>query len=97
MASLKLYRMPENKLKDFNPDVLGIFKKKLRRNRQGLTSYLERRKNVEVSVSVANTVEGELPTPLPSGGYDMVMTSHLMGTHRPPSRMGNFLGSQQNG
>ena len=62
-GEFKLYRMPENKLKDFKPDVLGIFSKKMSRNRQGVASYLEKRKSVEASVSGANTVQGELPMP----------------------------------
>ena len=67
-GEFKLYRMPTNKLKDFKPDVLGIFTKKLRRNQQGLASYLGKRKDVQVSVSMANTVQGEFPTPRPPCG-----------------------------
>ena len=40
-GEFKLYRMPTDKLKDFNPDVFGIFSKKLNRNRQGLADFLE--------------------------------------------------------
>jgi len=89
-GEVKLYRMPTNKLKDFKPDVLGIFTKKLRRNRQGLTSYLERRKNVKVSVSMVNTVQGELPTPHPPTGYDIVMTSPPYGDSQTTVAYGQF-------
>jgi hypothetical protein len=79
--------MPTNKLDDFNPDVFGIFSKKLNRNRHGLAVFLEKRKGVEASVSNANTVQGEFPLPRPLGGYDMVITSlpydFLMGTRIP--------------
>ena len=89
-GEFKLYRMPTHKLKDFKPDVLGIFTKKLRRNRQGLASYLERRKDVNVSVSMANTVEGELPTPHPPAGYDLVMTSPPYGDSQTTVAYGQF-------
>ena len=89
-GEFKLYRMPKNKLKDFKPDVLGIFSKKLRRNRHGLESYLEKRKNVKTSVSIANTVEGELPMPLPPGGYDMVITSPPYGDSQTTVAYGQF-------
>ena len=89
-GEFKLYRMPTNKLKDFNPDVFGIFTKKLRRNRQGLASYLEKRKNVKVSVSMVNTVQGELPTPHPPEGYDIVMTSPPYGDSQTTVAYGQF-------
>ena len=89
-GEFKLYRMPENKLKDFNPDVLGIFRKKLSRNRHGLASYLEKRKNVKASVSTANTVQGELPTPLSLEGYDMVITSPPYGDSHTTVAYGQF-------
>ena len=89
-GEFKLYRMPENKLKDFKPDVLGIFSKKLRRNRQGLASYLEKRKNVKASVSMVNTVEGELPTPRPPEGYDIVITSPPYGDSQTTVAYGQF-------
>ena len=89
-GEFKLYRMPENKLKDFTPDVFGIFGKKLRRNRQGLAAYLEKRKNVKTSVSTANTVEGELPTPRPPEGYDLVITSPPYGDSQTTVAYGQF-------
>ena len=74
-GEFKLYRMPAEKLEGFKPDVFGIFSKKLSRNRHGLAAFLEKRKNVEVSVSEANTAQGEHPMPRPLGGYDVVITS----------------------
>ena len=89
-GEFKLYRMPENKLKDFKPDVIGIFRKKLSRNRHGLASYLEKRKNVEASVSMVNTVEGELPNPRPPEGYDIVITSPPYGDSQTTVAYGQF-------
>ena len=89
-GEFKLYRMPKNKLKDFKPDALDIFSKKLCRNRQGLASYLEKRKNVEVSVSMANTVQDELPKLRPLEGYDMVITSPPYGDSHTTVAYGQF-------
>lgn len=89
-GEFKLYRMPTNKLKDFTPDVFGIFRKKLSRNRQGLAAYLEKRKNVKTSVSTANTVHGELPNPRPPEGYDIVITSPPYGDSQTTVAYGQF-------
>ena len=89
-GEFKLYRMPENKLKDFKPDVFGIFSKKLSRNRHGLAAYLEKRKNVKASVSGANTVQGELPISRPPEGYDMVITSPPYGDSHTTVAYGQF-------
>ncbi len=89
-GEFKLYRMPAKKLEDFNPDVFGIFSKKLSRNRHGLAAFLEKRKSVEVSVSDANTATGELPMPRPLGGYDLVITSPPYGDSHTTVAYGQF-------
>ena len=89
-GEFKLYRIPADKLKGFNPDVFGIFSKKLNRNRNGLAAFLEKRRSVEVSVSSANTVEGELPMPRPLGGYDIVITSPPYGDSHTTVAYGQF-------
>lgn len=89
-GEFKLYRMPAKKLQDFKPDVFGIFRKKLSRNRAGLAAFLEKRKDFEVSVSDANTVQGELPMPRPLGGYDLVITSPPYGDSHTTVAYGQF-------
>lgn len=89
-GEFKLYRMPAKKLENFNPDVFGIFSKKLNRNRHGLAAFLEKRKSVEVSVSRANTVQSELPMPRPLGGYDLVITSPPYGDSHTTVAYGQF-------
>ena len=89
-GEFKLYRMPAERLKDFNPDVFGLLSKKLSRNRQGLATFLEKRKNVEASVSNANTVQGELPLRRPLGGYDLVVTSPPYGDSHTTVAYGQF-------
>ena len=89
-GEFKLYRMPAEKLEGFKPDIFGIFSKKLSRNRLGLVAFLEKRKNVEVSVSKANTVQGELPMPRPLGGYDIVITSPPYGDSQTTVAYGQY-------
>ncbi|RKU19215.1 DNA methyltransferase [Candidatus Poribacteria bacterium] len=89
-GEFKLYRMPVEKLEGFKPDVFGIFSKKLSRNRHGLAAFLEKRKNVEVLVSEANTVQGELPMPRPLGGYDVVITSPPYGDSQTTVAYGQY-------
>ncbi len=89
-GEFKLYRMPAQKLEGFKPDIFGIFSKKLNRNRNGLAAFLEKRKNVEVSVSEANTVQGELPMPRPLGGYDVVITSPPYGDSQTTVAYGQY-------
>ncbi len=89
-GEFKLYRMPGEKIDGFKPDVFGIFSKKLSRNRHGLAVFLEKRKNVEVSVSNANTVKDELPMPRPLGGYDVVITSPPYGDSQTTVAYGQY-------
>ena len=89
-GEFKLYRMSAKKLENFNPDVFGIFSKKLSRNRHGLAAFLEKRKNVEVSVSDVNTAQGEFPMPRPLGGYDLVITSPPYGDSHTTVAYGQF-------
>lgn len=89
-STFKLHRIPAEKLENFNPDVLGIFRKKFHRNRQGLETYLAKRKNVEVSICSANTVAGELPIPRPLGGYSLVITSPPYGDSQTTVAYGQF-------
>ena len=89
-GEFKLYRMPAEKLEGFKPDIFGVFSKKLSRNRLGLAAFLEKRKNVEVSVSEANTVQGELPMPRPLGGYDVVITSPPYGDSQTTVAYGQY-------
>ncbi|MYA71995.1 DNA methyltransferase [Candidatus Poribacteria bacterium] len=89
-GEFKLYRMPTQKLEGFKPDIFGIFSKKLSRNRHGLAAFLEKRKNVEVSVSSANTVDGELPMPRPLGDYDVVITSPPYGDSQTTVAYGQY-------
>lgn len=89
-STFKLHRIPAEKIENHDPDVFGIFRKKLNRNRQGLAAYLEKRKDVEVSICDANTVAGELSMPRPLGGYNLVLTSPPYGDSQTTVAYGQF-------
>lgn len=89
-STFKLHRIPAEKLETFEPDVFGIFRKKLNRNKQGLIAYLEKRKDVEASICDVNTVAGELPMPKPIGGYNLVITSPPYGDSQTTVAYGQF-------
>ncbi len=89
-GGFKLHRMPAEKLENFYPDVFGIFRKKLNRNRQGLAAYLEKRRDVETSICSNNTVNGELPMPCPIEGYNLVITSPPYGDSHTTVAYGQF-------
>ena len=74
-GEFKLYRMPAQKLANFEPDVFGTFQDKLTRNQAGLEAYLGKRKDVEVFVSSRNTANRELPENRPPNGFDLIITS----------------------
>lgn len=89
-GEFKLHRLAPKQLERFEPDVFGTFIKKLHRNRHGLAAFLEKRQNVDTSVSSANTVLGEHPTLLPRGGYDLVITSPPYGDSQTTVAYGQF-------
>ena len=89
-GEFKLYRMPAHKLEDFAPDVLETFRTKLIRNRRGLETYFEKRKDVHVSISDLNTAEGELPKHRPAYGFDLIITSPPYGDSQTTVAYGQF-------
>ena len=89
-GEFKLYRMPKEKIAQFDPDVLGIFQNKLIGNRRGFEAYLEKRKNVEVVVSGKNTANSEGPERQPIDGFDLVITSPPYGDSQTTVAYGQF-------
>ena len=87
-GEFKLVRMPADRLKSHSPDVFGIFREKLARNRQGLAAYIESRANVEVCVTGANTANGEVPAM--QDPFDLVITSPPYGDSSTTVAYGQF-------
>ncbi len=90
-SEFKLYRISEQRLKNFNPDVFNIFEKKLLRNRNGLIEFLNAKKNNSFSkIYSFNTVE-EIPSEiLPENSVDIVVTSPPYGDSRTTVAYGQF-------
>ena len=87
-GEFKLVRMPVDKLESHNPNVFGTFKEKLERNRLGLASYLEQRKDVKVVVTDTNTADQESPSA--TDAFDLVITSPPYGDSPTTVAYGQF-------
>lgn len=86
-GEFKLVRMAADRMAGFKPDAVSIFLTKLARNRAGLGDYMERRRDVDVRVSGANTADGELP---PGAPFDLVITSPPYGDSSTTVAYGQF-------
>ena len=87
-GEFKLVRMPAQKLESHNPDVFGLFQDKIARNRNGLAAYINRRQDVDVLVTDANTAKGE--TPGAPKSFDLVITSPPYGDSPTTVAYGQF-------
>ena len=90
----KLYRYDEQRLKRFNPDVLGIMASKLKRNRIGLLQFLERIKSFK-SVPKANVCQFNTVNDIPhdkirSNTVDIVVTSPPYGDSHTTVAYGQY-------
>ena len=91
-GEFKLYRMPEEKMKTFAPDVFAVFATKLERNLAGMNEYVARVKKPGRSrVFDFNTVN-ETPPPncLPLESADLVITSPPYGDSKTTVAYGQF-------
>lgn len=89
-GEFKRFRMKEDKIKIFHPDVFGIFEDKVRRNLKGLKEY-----KAVVGKSVAgiydfNTTLGIPQSIVESESVDMVVTSPPYGDSRTTVAYGQF-------
>lgn len=93
VGEFKLYRYSEDVLKRWNPDVYGLMRKKLDRNRRGLSGLLnaiaDRPRASTVSISDFNTVDGVPPTVAP-GSVDIVVTSPPYGDSHTTVAYGQY-------
>jgi len=90
-GEFKLYRISEKNLKTFNPDVYAIIENKLSRNRKGLISFLNAKKNNSTSkIYSFNTVFNIPKEILPDSSVDIVVTSPPYGDSRTTVAYGQF-------
>ena len=90
-SEFKLYRMTQNQIKKFNPDVLSIIVQKLMRNRQGMAEYVSIKKNNASSrIYDFNTVYTIPESILPQESVDIIVTSPPYGDSRTTVAYGQF-------
>ena len=90
-SEFKLYRMTQNQIKKFNPDVLSIIIQKLMRNRQGMAEYVSIKKNNASSrIYDFNTVYTIPESILPPESVDIIVTSPPYGDSRTTVAYGQF-------
>lgn len=89
----KLFRMRDERIASFSPEVYDIMEKKLLRNRDGMTAYLNALKNSPrkaiAKIYDFNTVDGT-PEVLLHDGFDMVITSPPYGDSRTTVAYGQY-------
>ena len=87
-GEFKLLRMSDKRIASHNPNVFDVFHSKVARNRTGLDSYLSHRKDVEITVSTANTASSEKPQG--KHEFDLVITSPPYGDSSTTVAYGQF-------
>lgn len=88
-GEFKRFRMTEDKIKEFNPDVFGVFESKSFRNLNGLKQFNKTEKT-EVRISDFNTVFGIPEENLPDNSVDMIVTSPPYGDSHTTVAYGQF-------
>lgn len=86
-AEFKLYRLDEARLAQWDPDVLGTFRKVIARNQTGNGRLWERRPLPSVSLHAYNAMD---LSALPAGSFDLMVTSPPYGDSRTTVAYGQF-------
>lgn len=86
-AEFKLYRLDETRLAQWNPEVLGTFRKVIARNEVGNGRLWERRPLPSVSLHAYNAMD---LSALPEGAFDLMVTSPPYGDSRTTVAYGQF-------
>ena len=89
-GEFKLYRMPEEKIEKFNPDVFAMINSKLARNRNGLISYLEKIKNSSAKTIVHDFNSSDGIDEVEKESIDIIVTSPPYGDSRTTVAYGQF-------
>lgn len=89
-GEFKRFRMKEDKIKTFHPDVFGIFEDKVRRNLKGLKEYQSVAGNTVADIYDFNSSLGIPQTIIERESVDMVITSPPYGDSRTTVAYGQF-------
>lgn len=88
-GEFKRFRMSEDKIKNFNPDVFALFENKVYRNSCGLRQYNEDTLNSSL-ICDFNTVDGIPHGIIPDNSIDMIVTSPPYGDSHTTVAYGQF-------
>lgn len=86
-SEFKLYRMDEEKLKNYNPNVFGEFEKIANKNIKGMQEYLKIRTNLKPEIKLFSSMN-ELP--IKENSLDLIVTSPPYGDSRTTVAYGQF-------
>ncbi|NPV14054.1 DNA methyltransferase [candidate division WOR-3 bacterium] len=90
-CEFKLYRMTQEQIEKFNPDVLAIMSQKLFRNRNGMAEYISLKKSgADSEIHDFNTVEGVPYDILRKESVDIIVTSPPYGDSKTTVAYGQF-------
>ncbi|MBQ7549938.1 MAG: DNA methyltransferase [Bacteroidales bacterium] len=89
-GEFKRFRMAEKQIKQFKPDVFGIFESKVFRNLKGLKQYNLSKHSAEVRICDFNTVIGIPEDILSDNSVDMIITSPPYGDSHTTVAYGQF-------
>ncbi len=88
-GEFKLYRVEDEKLNDFNPDVMNIFKERAERNINAMVDLWEQFRDSKTQVGVLNE-DTRYRTSIKAGTVDIVVTSPPYGDSRTTVAYGQF-------
>lgn len=88
-GEFKLYRMDDEKLNNFNPDVIEIFKERAEFNIRAMTDLWEQFKDNKTRVNILNE-DTRYRTSIRSGAVDIVVTSPPYGDSKTTVAYGQF-------
>lgn len=89
-GEFKRYRMKEESIARFNPDVFGLFERKAQRNIAGLQQFNRETHGVKASIYDFNSTYGIPAEILPCESVDMVLTSPPYGDSHTTVAYGQF-------
>lgn len=89
-GEFKRFRMKEESIKKFNPDVFKLFEQKAKRNILGLSNFNKLSNNAVANIYDFNTTLGIPASVIKDGDVDMVITSPPYGDSRTTVAYGQF-------
>lgn len=89
-GEFKRFRMSEDRIANYNPNPFELFKKKVKRNIEGLCAYNEISQRANVTICDFNSTYGIPHDIIAAGSIDMVVTSPPYGDSRTTVAYGQF-------